>query len=162
MKKYHLLFTFLFLLSLSLTKLNAQVSINASGGSIKGKEGSLDYSAGQLVYETANGTSGTITEGVQQPYEIFVVTGIDRVEEKDLTVSAYPNPTHKVLTLEVEDFQPSLFKYHIYNTEGKLIRSEKITDTKSTISMSKLVASTYFVKVARKNKILKTFKIIKK
>ena len=64
------------LLGFGLTGLQAQTSVNAIGGDATGSGGSVSYSVGQVVYTTNKGTNGSVVEGVQQPYEILVVTAI--------------------------------------------------------------------------------------
>ncbi|MGI6479934.1 MAG: hypothetical protein ACOX0M_10915 [Salinivirgaceae bacterium] len=95
------------LLGLGLTGLQAQTSVNATGGDASGSGGSVSYSVGQVAYQTHTGTSGSVSEGVQQPFEISVVTGIEEAKGINLSVSAYPNPTTDYLTLEVEEFDLS-------------------------------------------------------
>lgn len=67
----------IFCLGLGLTGLQAQESINASGGNASGSGGSVSYSVGQATYQTHTGTNGSVVEGVQHPYEILVVTAIE-------------------------------------------------------------------------------------
>lgn len=81
------------LLGLGLTGLQAQTSVNATDGDVSGSGGSVSYSVGQVVYTTHTGTSGSVAEGVQQPYEISVVTGLEEAQSINLSVTAYPNPT---------------------------------------------------------------------
>lgn len=85
--------------------------------------------------------------GVQQPYEILVVTQIEKVKGINLTFSAYPNPTIDILTLEVKKSDLSNLNYQLYNIQGKLLQSHKITEPKTNIIMSHLVPSVYFIKV---------------
>ena len=54
----------------------AQESVNAYGGDAKGSGGTVAYSVGQIVYTTHTGATGSVAQGVQQAYEISVVTGI--------------------------------------------------------------------------------------
>jgi len=51
----------------------AQESVNASGGNAIGNGGTVAYSVGQVVYTTDTDASGTVSQGVQQAYEIFTV-----------------------------------------------------------------------------------------
>ena len=69
-----------FLLGLGLTGLQAQTSVNTIGGNASGSGGSASYSVGQVVYQAHSGTNASIIEGVQQPYEILVVTQIEKVK----------------------------------------------------------------------------------
>ena len=151
----------LFLLGLGITGLQAQTSINATGGDASGSGGSVSYSVGQVVYTTNTGANGSVTEGVQQPFEISVVTGIVEAKGINLSVSAYPNPTTDYLTLSIGEFEISNLSYQLYDMNGKLLQSEKISGNQTSIVMSNLVPSSYFVKVIQGNKEVKTFKIIK-
>ena len=149
------------LLGLGLTGLQAQESVNATSGNASGSGGSASYSVGQLVYTTNTGTTGSVAQGVQQPFEISVVTGIEEAKGINLLVTAYPNPTTDYLTLEVQDFELSTLHFQLYDMNGKLLQNEKITVNQTSIVMSNLVPATYFVKVTQGNKEVKTFKIIK-
>ena len=55
------------LLGLGLTGLQAQESVNATGGDASGSGGSVSYSVGQITYQTHTGINGSVAEGVQQP-----------------------------------------------------------------------------------------------
>ena len=150
------------LLGLGLTGLQAQTSVNATGGDASGSGGSASYSVGQVVYNANTGTNGSVAEGVQQPYEISVVTGLEEAKGINLSVSAYPNPTTDYLQLKVESEKLKDLSYQLYDMQGKLLQSEKITGNQTSIVMSNLVPATYFVKVVQESKEVKTFKIIKK
>jgi hypothetical protein len=148
-------------LGLGLTGLHAQESVNATGGNASGSGGSVSFSVGQVVYTTNTGSNGSVTQGVQQPFEISLVTAIEQTKGINLSVSAYPNPTTDYLTLRIEEFEISNLLYQLYDMNGKLLQNEKITGNQTSIVMSNLVPATYFVKIIQGNKELKTFKIIK-
>ncbi len=150
------------LFGLGLTGLQAQESINASGSNATGSGGSVSYSVGQVVYTSITGPNGVVAQGVQQPYEISVVTRGEVVNGINLCVSAYPNPTVDNLTLSIHDFELSNLLYQLYDLEGKLLQNEKITGNLTSIAMSNLVPASYILKVIQGNKVVKTFKIIKK
>ena len=149
------------MLGLGLTGLQAQTSVNATDGDVSGSGGSVSYSVGQVVYTTHTGTSGSVAEGVQQPYEISVVTGLEEAQSINLSVTAYPNPTTDYLTLRIDEFEISNLSFQLYDMNGKLLQNEKITGNQTSIVMSNLLPATYFVKVIQGNKEVKTFKIIK-
>ncbi|HNU59750.1 MAG TPA: T9SS type A sorting domain-containing protein [Aquaticitalea sp.] len=149
------------LIGLGLTGLQAQESVTATGGNASGSGGSVSYSVGQVVYTTSTGANGSVAQGVQQPYEISVVTAIEEAKGINLSVSVYPNPTTDYLTLEVKDFELSTLHFQLYDMNGKLLQSEKISGSQTSITMGNLVSATYFVKVIQSNKEIKTFKIIK-
>lgn len=150
------------LLGLGLTALQAQESINAAGSNASGSGGSVNYTVGQLTYQTHTGTGGTVAEGVQQLFEISVVTGLEQAKGITLSASAYPNPVMHNLTLTIDNFESSTLNYQLYNMRGTPLQSGEITDNQTSIDMSNLAPAIYFVKVMQNNKELKTFKIIKK
>jgi len=141
--------------------LQAQESVNGTGGNASGSGGSASYSVGQVVYTTNTGTSGSVAQGVQQPYEIWVATSIEEVKDINLSVLAYPNPTTNFLTLITEEFDVSNLSYQLYAINGKLLQTEKIIGNQTSIDMSNFVNANYFVKVVKNNKEVKIFKIIK-
>jgi hypothetical protein len=149
------------LLGLGMKGLQAQEALPATGGNASGSGGSARYSVGQVVYQTHTGTNGRVAEGVQQPFEISVVTGIEETYGINLSVTAYPNPTTDYLTLEVKDFELSALHFQLYDMNGKLLQNEKITGNQTSIVMSNLAPAIYFVKVIQENEGVKAFKVVK-
>lgn len=162
MKLKRLKFSVTLLLGIVLTGLQAQESINASGGNVSGSGGSVNYSVGQVVYTTNTGTNGSVAQGVQQAFEISVVSEIKEAKDINLLVSAYPNPTTDYLTLSISEFDISNLSYQLYDMQGKLLQNEKITGNQTNIDMRNLVSATYILQVVQSNKEVKTFKINKK
>ncbi len=161
MKNKRLTLSVALLICLAITSLQAQETINATGGNISGTGGSASYSVGQTTYTTHTGTTGLVAHGVQQAFEISVIIGIEETAI-NLVISAYPNPTNDYLTLEVKDFELSTLSFQLYDLQGKLLQNKKITDNQTNIVMSNLVPAIYFVKIIQSNKVVKSFKIIKK
>jgi hypothetical protein len=151
----------MFLLGLGLTGIQAQESVNTTGGNAAGSGGSVSYAVGQTACQTRTGTNGSESQGVQQPYEISVATGIEAAQNINLSVLAYPAPATSCLTLSIKEFEILNLSYQLYDINGKLLHSEKITGNQTGIAMNGLVPATYFVKIIQANKEIKTFKIIK-
>lgn len=149
------------LLGLGLTSAQAQENVPATGGNGSGSGGSVSFSIGQVVYTANTGTSGSVLQGIQQPYEILVVTAIEEATRINLSVSAYPNPTTDNLQLKVENENLKDLSYQLYDMQGKLLQSEKLTGNETQINMNGYVPSTYFVRVINRNQSIKEFKIIK-
>ena len=80
----------------------AQSAVTASGGVSSGNGGSVSYTIGQTFYSTNLGTSGQISEGVQQAYEIYDVTEVQNPISANISLSAFPNPTSDFLTLRID------------------------------------------------------------
>jgi hypothetical protein len=155
------LFAAIFTLSFSLSVAMAQEATPSSGSNASGSGGSVSWSVGQVACQTHTGTNGSVTEGVLQPYEISVITGIEGAKSIKLSVTAYPNPATDYLILEVKDFELSTLTFQLYDMNGKLLQSEKITGNKTRIVIDHLVPANYLVKVTQGNKEIKTFKVIK-
>jgi len=149
------------LLGLGLTGLQAQEAIPASGGNASGSGGTVSYTVGQVVYITNTGTNGSVAQGIQQPYEISVVSGLEESEGINLIFSAYPNPTTDFLMLKIEGEVKAQYTASLYDISGKLLETKKLEGNQTSIVMGNLVPATYFVKVTEGNKEVKTFKIVK-
>lgn len=149
------------LFGLGLMRLQAQESVNTTGGNASGNGGSASYSVGQVTYQTHTSTSGSVAQGVQQPFDISVVTEQEETKGINLSITAYPNPTTNYLTLIINEFDISNLSYQLFDISGKLLQNEKNTGNETIISMEQYVAGTYFIKVIQNKKEVKTFKIIK-
>lgn len=147
------------LLGLGLSTAIAQQATTTTGSVDSGTGGSVSYSIGQVVYTSHAGTNGSVSQGVQQTYEIFTV-GITESEFL-ISLNAYPNPTNDFLKLQVADYSNENLSYQLTDIGGKLIESKKITNKTESISLVNLTTATYFLKVTNNNNEVKTFKIIK-
>ncbi|MEX0811038.1 MAG: T9SS type A sorting domain-containing protein [Chitinophagales bacterium] len=147
------------LLTCSLTSFAQQSSIS-SGGDASGSGGTVAYSVGQVVY-TANTTpEGTVARGVQQPYEIFEITGIDDMKLSS-SISVFPNPVSNILILEMDDFPASELTYQLFDLQGKLLISNEINDRQTQIDITELPLASYILRVVKDRKNIQSFKIIK-
>jgi hypothetical protein len=154
------------LLAIGLAELKAQEAIPAAGGNALGAGGSVSYTVGQVLYTTCTGTNGSVAAGIQQPYEISVVTGLKNDIGIRLVCKAYPNPTADFLILQIEGDVQSHYTAFLYNMLGVILKSIKIEVTETTIDMSNLVTATYYLKIVNitnpsSTEEIKTFKIIK-
>jgi hypothetical protein len=144
------------------TSIKAQIAIPAAGGNASGAGGKLSYSIGQVVYSTGTGANGSTSQGIQQPYEISVVTGIEEASGISLEIIAYPNPAQDYVILKIKNYEVENLSYQLYDVNGSIIKDNKVEGNETTIVMQNLKPSAYFLKVTDKNKVIKTFKIIKK
>ncbi len=146
---------------LSCAQGQTQQATIASGGDYSSSSGSVSYSIGQIVYTTTTGINGIMAQGIQQPYEIATVLGIEEVKTKLNPLLVYPNPTNDYLTLSVGETVFSEFNFQLYDSVGKLIEFGKVKNTIEIIKMVDLPTGYYFIKVNKNNKPVKIFKIIK-
>jgi hypothetical protein len=161
MAKIKMKFYLFFLMCIELTAIKAQEAIPATGGNATGSGGSASYSIGQVAYTTNTGTNGTEAQGVQQPFEISVVTGIEEAVGITLQCAVYPNPANDYVTLIVENYKTENLTYQLYDVNGKLLENKKLEGKETNIDLKTLVIASYFLKVNDNKKELKTFKIIK-
>ncbi|MEX1003480.1 MAG: T9SS type A sorting domain-containing protein [Crocinitomicaceae bacterium] len=138
----------------------AQQATTATGGDATGSGGTVAYSIGQVVYTTNTDASGTVSQGVQQPYEIFTV-GIKETE-LNISLSVFPNPTANNLTLEISDYNNQKLSYQLFDMQGELLSNGQVTAQQTQISTANLPSATYFINVVnQENKKVQSFKIIK-
>lgn len=140
--------------------LSAQSNIVVSGGEATGSGGSASYSIGQIDYIPQAGNGGSATQGVQQPYEFYIL-GIDDYKDITLEMHIFPNPTPSSITLTVSTDNLEDLSYQLYGINGKLLKEQQITTTNTTVSMKHLPSATYLLKVMNSKQPIKTFKIIK-
>lgn len=152
--------TILFLLGLGLSGLKAQDATTAAGGDATGAGGSVAYSVGQAVYTSVESASGSVNQGVQQPY-VFVITGINTNPNINLLIAVYPNPSTAFINLNVENLDLANLSFQLFDVQGKLLVNQKITDTTTSILMAEFASGSYFLKVIDNKSELKAFKIIK-
>lgn len=150
----------LLILFVGFNKIQAQQAVLASGGNATGSGGSISYSIGQIDYITATGTTGSVSQGLQQPFEISTLSGAEFTQIK-LEMLVYPNPTTTNVNLKIENYDFQDLNYQIFDINGREISNQKITNTETTISLENLNAAIYFLTVYDNKKAIKTFKIIK-
>ena len=141
--------------------IQAQNTIPSSGGEASGSGGSASYSVGQIVYTTNTSTSGSVAQGIQQPYEISVITSLEEAKDISLEIVVYPNPATDFIRLKIENYEADNLSYQLYNSNGTPVQNDIIQGRETTISMQNLLPATYFLKVSDNNIVVKTFKIIK-
>lgn len=149
------------LLVMWITGLTAQEVIPAAGGVGSGSGGTISYSVGQLFFSTFSGETGTVVEGVQQPYEISIVTAIDEIIGIQFVSSVFPNPTADILTLRIAEFDNMMLSYHLLDTNGRLLENGQITGPETRLNMVKFPSGIYFLKVLKGRTELITYKILK-
>jgi hypothetical protein len=147
--------------SFHIVALHGQETIATSAGNYIGSGGSVSYTIGQVAFSSFSGSNGSVLQGVQQPYEIAVVTAVENTEDITLNCIVYPNPTRNTIKLSIESADFDNMRYRLFDINGLLIQDEKVESEETEISMNNLAPSIYFLKVMKNKKELKTFKIIK-
>jgi len=139
----------------------AQQTITSSGGNAAGTGGTVSYTLGQTVYTTNAGSSGTIIQGCQQPYEIFILTGLEEARGITIECKVYPIPSSDFVKLIVSDYESDDLGFRLYDSNGRLIQNERITGNETVIEMGNLLPASYYLNICDGQKEIKTFKLIK-
>ena len=138
----------------------AQRATVTSGGNATGSGGNISYSIGQVAYKTQTGTTGIITQGVQQPFEIMTLSG-EEFSSIVLEVVVYPNPTTSLVNLIVKNYALENLNYQLFDINGRIIEANKVFNEETTINLEGLANAIYILKLNHNKKEVKTFKIIK-
>jgi len=146
---------------LSLWEIQAQEAILTSGGNATGSGGTSSYSVGQVVYKNQIGSTGSMGVGVQQPFEVSEVLGVDDFSEINLNLLAFPNPTTDFLNLTVANLDYKNLSYQLYDLNGRLLAHKKLVNNSSKITMKQLPSAVYYLKIMNNLKPVRIFKIIK-
>lgn len=151
---------FLCILTFGVIQVQAQDATTASGGDAAGVGGSSAYSVGQVVYTNVGSASGSVNQGVQQPYELLPV-GINSHPDINLLMTVYPNPSVSSINLNVGKQNFQNLSFQLFDAQGKLLTDQKIKNVETSIKMDEYNSGSYFLKVIDNNTEVQAFKIIK-
>jgi hypothetical protein len=138
-------------------------TIITSGSNATGSSGSVTYSIGQVFYTYMGESVYTVAQGVQQQ-ESEENLGTPEVETPKTEILVYPNPTTDFVNINTEGFELNNTQqsYRLYDIQGRLLQQNKIEQTQTQVSLNNLSSSIYLLVIYVDNKLLKTFKILKK
>lgn len=139
----------------------SQEALAISGGEATGSGGTSSYTLGQVFYTATNASTGSISQGVQQSFELFTLSN-PQLTTVNLEAVVYPNPSSDYVVLNITDNALTDLSYVLIDIRGKVISNEKIKSLDTQVSLHGLSIGTYVLKISQKNNELKTFKIIKK
>ena len=94
-----------------------------------------------------NGNSATNKAWVYKKDNLY--TSINKIENQDLLLRIYPNPTSQILSVEVESNE--CLDYKIISVLGKTVTSGRVCSIKQ-IDVSELSPNVYFLKVGNQTK----------
>lgn len=135
----------------------AQTAVPAAGGEAFGNTGSVSYSIGQVVYIHHSDSTWSLDEGVQQPFEILEVVGLEKFTENTIHCRIFPNPTTRSITIESEQSGTLT----LLDANGKILLSQGFTAGLHPIDMEAFAAATYYLHITLPNHADRRFKIVK-
>ena len=137
----------------------SQEGVMTSGGNAGGTGGSVSYSIGQTTYSSTKDSGGSVAQGVQHPYEIFIV-GLEEISF-EFTATVYPNPTIDQLNIEVKGSNNDNITYQLHDLNGRLLDYGRFQNGNNTIEMNRFPQAIYLLKVIESTTNSRTYKIIK-
>lgn len=140
----------------------SQQSMNAGGGDASTTSGNISYSIGQVFSSASEGTGGSVSEGVQQTYDVTEVYINNKVFIPQILCQVYPNPAQDRIQLEIDEEELSGYHYTLFTNDGKLLDQGDILSTTCIINLNNYKPASYLLEITKNNHQLKTFQIIKK
>ncbi len=139
-------------------------TFNASGDDATGGSGSVTYSIGQVFYTYIGESVYDVAQGIQQGELSQTLDTTENSVEPKVEIFIFPNPTTDYVTINMEgfEFESGLRSYQLYDIQGRFLKQNTINQNETQIDLNDLSSSIYILQVYVDNKILKTFKIIKK
>lgn len=160
MKSQKILLFILLFFSTFQPQINAQASLGTTGGELAGNGGGISYSVGQYLSAIRLGDMTTLQLGVQQAFEISVVTGTDE-ELLALEPILFPNPSPGIVYLKFNPNHQKDYHYQLMDLQGQVLKKEKLLTNINRIDLSSYAAQVLFLSIHNQERTLKTFKIIK-
>ena len=130
----------------------------SSGGNASSSSGSVSYSIGQVVYTSAEGDNGSINQGVQQPYTVDVITGI---EHPEIDLSVFPNPTQGQITLNIAIDRTESYSCSLFDATGRLVFAQDKLNPATIISLEAFAVGTYTLSVSKEKEVVKSFRVVR-
>ena len=125
----------------------------SSGGEVMGGEGTVSYSVGQVAFSPLN--NNEVIPGLQQAYLILPLV------DQDELVSVYPNPSFGKVTLKIKDQKVTDYSFQVADIWGHSLMKEQVVYGETSLVLESFANAMYFIKVFRKGREVKVFKIIK-
>lgn len=139
---------------------SGQQNTVSTGGNASGTGGTVSYTVGQIDYLSFSGSNGTVSQGVQQPYEIYAASVNELFAEVEMNL--FPNPSASLINLMIGlSPEENQLSYTLTDLNGKLLLDAAINSKNTQINIQDLPVSNYFLTVLVNGTSAKTFKLIK-
>jgi len=124
----------------------------------------VTYSIGQVFYTYIGESVYDVAQGIQQEELSQTLDTTENSIEPKAEIFIFPNPTIDYVTVNMEgfEFETGPRSYQLYDLQGRLLKQNTINQNETQIDLNDLSSSIYILQVYANNKILKTFKILKK
>ena len=150
--------TFILIVTFALS-LQAQKNIISAGGNSTGTGGNVSFSIGQIDYLYNSNGSFSVSQGLQQVYNLTLTSVRNNFVEDDRNINIYPNPTRDGIYISFQKYNEA--SYVIYDLTGNLISNNIIENASTYISLNQLPAATYIILITQTKMQQKSYQIVK-
>tara|TARA_B110000495_G_scaffold73428_1_gene62821 strand:- start:318 stop:710 length:393 start_codon:yes stop_codon:yes gene_type:complete len=102
----------------------AQETAPSTDGDTSGSGGAFSFTVGQVFYTTNTSSTGSVSQGMQQAFEIQTRSN-PSLSTVQLTAVTYPNPSTDYLVLKITDTAIENLQYTLFDLNSKTITSKK-------------------------------------
>jgi hypothetical protein len=132
----------------------------ATGGDFnKNNQGSISYTIGEPVVETIKGTSGSLTQGFNQP--LILVTPINEPTGLNYEINVFPNPAQDFIRVKINMDYLSNLQYILFDEAGHIVQQNNIFQNETDIFLNDLPSAHYILSIFDNQKDIKSFQIVK-
>ena len=132
--------------------MNGQYGFVAVGGDIATSNGSVAYSIGQPFWECKEGETYMVFEGLQQPFEWYIVSHLNSIGVYP-GIKMFPNPAGEGIYLKIDSEDPlHKFEYKIFDSSGMLTTSGQNFNTEHFVEINGWPPGSYFVALFKNSK----------
>jgi len=124
-----------------------QISLNTSGGDAFSSQGSVAYSIGQVFVQISESPEISVSEGVQQAYEISLYNAIPEASALEVSILAYPNPTMNDLNIELQGWRHEKASFEVYDAQGKKVSAGDFNQSTLSIDARLWSSGNYFLHI---------------
>jgi hypothetical protein len=136
----------------------AQQNTLAAGANASSPEGSISYSIGQIDFSNVTTSSGSLNQGVQQPFEFFISSVLENPNENSFSI--FPNPTNEKLNISQSIFSEKI-EVKLLDMSGRIVLIDQINAPQHQIDLRILPQGIYNLTLIKNNQIFTAFKVIK-
>lgn len=134
--------------------------VSSSGDSFSNESYQINWSIGESMIETFSGGHYQLTQGFHQSN--YIVTKVEELSESSINISVYPNPTSDFIFIDFTNSLVTESVLTIANINGKVLQIKTSMNNSEKLDFANYVSGVYFLNVKQNNKVVESFKIIKK
>lgn len=138
----------------------AQVIIS-SGGKVEGSGYNINYSVGEAFLGYYSGEAGSLTIGVQQSWQITVETDVPSSLSNLPEITLFPNPTKGKVFVSINQPVAHSNRYVLLDPQGVSIQHGLLEGQRTSLDLTFLNGSVYFLTVYVFEMPVRTYKLIK-